>query len=198
VAPGAAPGTFRTVGVGRDRDVTLVPFYRLRRRTYAAYWDLLTPAEYDARVAARAADRDRLRRLEAVTIAYVEPGHGDSRFNLQGERSSLVYANGRAGRRTSRWFSYDVPVATQPPAALVATYETDNRQPRAFAVLVNGTHVGVARLPASSESRFVDVRYSIPAAVVEGRPRATIRFESIEGRETAAVFGIRLVRADAP
>ncbi len=43
-APGK-PGCFRTDGVGKERDVDLVPFYRLHRRTYAIYWDLVTPAE---------------------------------------------------------------------------------------------------------------------------------------------------------
>jgi uncharacterized protein len=38
-------GTFRTDGVGRPKDVTFVPFYRLPERTYGIYWDLLTPPE---------------------------------------------------------------------------------------------------------------------------------------------------------
>jgi len=41
------PGQFRTEGVGREKDVDFVPFYRLHRRTYGVYWDLFTPAERD-------------------------------------------------------------------------------------------------------------------------------------------------------
>src|SRR5438093_2412171 len=70
------PGTFRTAGVAKDADVELSPFYRLHRRTYAAYWDLFTPPEYEARLAELAAERERLRRLDAVTIAYLQPGDG--------------------------------------------------------------------------------------------------------------------------
>ena len=50
------PGTFRTRGIARHPaaaqpeapapDVDLVPFHQLRRRTYVAYWDVLTPTEY--------------------------------------------------------------------------------------------------------------------------------------------------------
>jgi DUF1680 family protein len=40
------PGHFRTDGVGRERDVDFVPFYRLHRRTYAVYWDLFTEFEW--------------------------------------------------------------------------------------------------------------------------------------------------------
>ncbi len=54
-----SPGRFRTDGVGRSTatntvgagsnnvsDVDFLPFYRLHRRTYAAYWDLYTPHEW--------------------------------------------------------------------------------------------------------------------------------------------------------
>jgi hypothetical protein len=40
------PGHFRSDGVGRERDVDFVPFYRLHRRTYAIYWDLFTESEW--------------------------------------------------------------------------------------------------------------------------------------------------------
>jgi len=33
--------TFRTVGVGRPRDVTLVPFYREYSERYTVYWNLV-------------------------------------------------------------------------------------------------------------------------------------------------------------
>src|SRR3990170_3549352 len=33
--------------VGRAREVGLVPFYRLHRRTYSTYWDLFTPDEWE-------------------------------------------------------------------------------------------------------------------------------------------------------
>ncbi len=35
------PLTFRTVGVGRPDDVTLVPFYRIHHQRYTVYWDLV-------------------------------------------------------------------------------------------------------------------------------------------------------------
>ncbi len=34
------PGTFRTDGVGRPKDVTLKPFYLLPERTYGIYWEI--------------------------------------------------------------------------------------------------------------------------------------------------------------
>src|SRR5712692_1190613 len=140
------PGTFRSEGVGRDpsadlgvvksvtkddrdrdRDVELVPFYRLHRRTYAAYWDLFTPPEYEKRTAERAAERERLRKLEQATVAFVAPGEGQAErdVNQQGEDTSIVRVDGRPGRRAGKWFSYDVPVDPGQPLMLVATYNSD-------------------------------------------------------------------------
>jgi len=36
--------TFRTEGVGRPHDVTLVPFYREYAERYTVYWNLLNDA----------------------------------------------------------------------------------------------------------------------------------------------------------
>jgi len=44
-------GQFRTNGVGRERDVDFMPFYRLHRRTYGVYWDLHTAAEWEKKAA---------------------------------------------------------------------------------------------------------------------------------------------------
>src|SRR5262249_47420426 len=106
------PGDFKTDGVGRDRDVELVPFYRLQHRTYTAYWGILSPADFDKRTADHAAERERIRRLESVTLAFHAPGEADaeSAVNQQGEETTIVRADGHPGRRAARWFSYDLPI----------------------------------------------------------------------------------------
>jgi DUF1680 family protein len=38
---GDSPLTFRTSGVGRPNDVTLIPFYKMHHRRYTVYWDLV-------------------------------------------------------------------------------------------------------------------------------------------------------------
>jgi len=42
------------------------------------------------------------------------------------------------------------------------------------------------------------VEYPLPTRLVEGRQKVTVRFQSTEGREIAAVFGVRVVRAEEP
>ena len=114
-------GDFVAAKVARDPaqpappvDVALAPFYRTHRRTYSAYFDVVTAEEFDARVRAATAERERVRKLEAATVAFVQPGDADREkdFNYQSDPANRQpqRTNGRAGRGGSGWFSYDVPV----------------------------------------------------------------------------------------
>jgi len=193
------PGAFESAGVGRDRDIEFVPFHKLHNRVYGAYWDVLTPAEWTERSAAmRAADEAR-RRLEAATVAFVQPGQmqAERDSNQQGEESTPVRAGGRFGRRASGWFSFDVPVDSSQSMVLVVTYRGDERTRRAFSILVDGGMVRDEVIERASPERqvgFYDVEYPIPAAAVAGKRKVTVRFQAAPGSEVAAVYGIRMVR----
>lgn len=193
-------GAFRTREVGRDRDVDFVPFYRLHRRTYALYWDLFTPPEWERRSAELAAENERRRRLELATVGFVQPGEmqAERDANMQGEATQPERLMGRAGRRGSRWFSFELPVDPAHPLALVVTYNRDEWQERAFRILVDGTGVAEQTLERRGPVRFFDVEYPLPAELVRDKRRVTVRFEAQEGREIGAVYGIRIVRTDAP
>ncbi len=190
------PGTFRTDGVGRDRDVELTPFYRLHHRTYAAYWDLYTPPEWEKKSAEVAAERERVRKLEAATVAFVQPGdtQTERNFNQQGENTSVARIAGKAGRGGRGWFSYDVPIDAASAMALVVTYHTDSRRPRTFEILVDGRRIAQERFEQSSVSRFVDREYPLPADLVSGKQKVTVRFQGTDRNEIATIFGLRMIR----
>ncbi len=199
---GAEPGVFRTT-VGRalsgeaNADVTLTPFYRLHRRAYAAYWDLVTPSEYESARAERTAEMTRQRAIERATLISVPVGDTDAEkgFNQQGEQTTVVRADGRPGRRASKWFSFDVPVTGTGPMALLVSYNSDARQTRRFEILLDGQRVGEQAVEKSSVSRFFDVEYPIPGELLRGKTKAQVRFQATDGHETAPVFGLRMVRA---
>jgi hypothetical protein len=192
------PGAFKTTGVGRDRDVEFTPFYRLQRRVYGAYWDLLTPAEWEARAAALLAAQAAQRELEAATVAFAQPGQmqAERDFNQQGERSTSVQLDGRVGRRATGWFSFDLPVDAEHPMALVVTYNRAERQRRAFDILVDGVKIAEQTMDGRSpqeKSVFFDMRYAIPDALVAGKQKVTVRFQGTGGSEVATVYGLRTI-----
>jgi uncharacterized protein len=194
------PGCFRSDGVGRDHDAEFMAFYRLHCRTYAVYWDLFTPDEWEQQKAAYTAKQEQQRRLEAATVAFVQPGEmqPERDFNYQAaEGAQVVRLQGRPARRTARWFSFDLPVDNAHPMALVVTYNHDEWRRRTFDIRVNDQLLQSQTIERRGPLRFFDVEYAIPPELVEGKKQVAVRFEATGGNETAAVYGIRMIRADA-
>ncbi|MCX6561805.1 MAG: glycoside hydrolase family 127 protein [Candidatus Aminicenantes bacterium] len=194
------PARFRTVGAGRDRDVDLVPFYRLHRRIYTATWDILTTPKWDRLAADLKAARDAAQRLEAATVAFVQPGQMQSErdFNQQGGKTSPVQYQGRYGRRAADWFSFDLAVDPRSALKLILTCNRDERADRAFAVLIDGRKVGEARIARRSPQEkegFFDFEFDVPAEAAAGKAKVTVRFEGLAGQETGTIYGIRVLRA---
>jgi hypothetical protein len=197
---------FRVTEVGRDSlgagievQTNLVPFYRLHRRTYAIYFDLFTPSEWEEKKAEYVAEQERLRRLERATVAYAQPGEmqPERDFNYRGSKETRVTrVLGRAGRRGGSWFSFDLPVEPDHPMALVVTYYSDDssRRPLSFDILVDEQRIDHQELTRSRPPRFVDVVYLIDSAIIKGKDKVTVRFEATGENSIASVFGIRMIR----
>jgi DUF1680 family protein len=208
-ATGGTPVRFRTDGVGREPDaagdaheVDFVPFYRLHRRTYAIYWDLFTPDEWEEQKAAYVVEAERLRALEAATVAYLQPGETvfEREFNYRAGEGAVPHRiTGRPGRRGSTWFSYDVPVDPAHSMTLIATYYSGDRRgtPAEFAILVNGARVADQVVELTDPHHFFDVTYPIPTELVRSTDKVTVRFEAKDGSRIATVFGLRMIRGDA-
>jgi hypothetical protein len=83
---------------------------------------------------------------------------------------------------------------------LVVTYTNDEPQERSFDVLVDAKKVGqqtMERRSPEQDIRFFDVEYPLPADLVKGKQKVTVRFEATGGNAIGAVLGLRTIRADA-
>ena len=49
---------------------------------------------------------------------------------------------------------------------------------------------------SASPTRIGDVTYAVPVALVQGKPAVTVKFQSKAGSQVAAIYGLRMVRAD--
>ena len=192
------PGVFRTDGVGQPTNVTFKPFYQLPERTYGIYWDLFTPGEWRQKAVDIAAARERQSKLELATVAFVQPGQMQSErdFNEQGEDTSPDQVMDRPARRGRNWFSFDLPVDSSHPMAIVVTYYSDEWRKRTFDILVDGQKIGEQVVGKGGAPHFFDVEYAIPADLVKDKQKVTVRFHATNENEIAAVFGIRTIRSD--
>ncbi|MEZ5964019.1 MAG: glycoside hydrolase family 127 protein [Planctomycetota bacterium] len=202
-----APARFRTKGVGRTsdlearaQDVELGPFYRLPRRRYAIYWDVLTPAEWQQRQLAEAAAAEAARRLEAATVARVRPGdaasEGDAAY-AAGDGTTAQRILGRRGRRTTSFLSYRLAVDPERPMTLRLTFYSDDRRgtPSTFDVLVDGERIATQSVTRSDPPRFFDVDLAIPADHLRDKTKVTLRLQAQSGSQVATLFDVRMLDA---
>jgi len=197
------PGWFKTTNVGLPHDIEFAPFYELPRREYAVYWDVFTPEEWSKRSAEYKAEQEKQQKLLAATIAFAQPGEMQSErdFNEQGEDSAPVLWKGRHGRGGKGWFSLDMPVGNvQQALELWVTYGGNAWRKSTFDILVDGKKIGEQVEPSRSpdqENPFVDVNYGLPAELIAGKSKITVRFQATGGTDIRGVFGVRTVRPDA-
>ncbi len=207
LVPASPNGDFRTrplMRVAGTSDaptaLALSPFYRVHRRTYALYYDLVSPAEYDARGAALASARAAAARLDAATVGRVTVGDeaSEKAANYRSEPADRPTARteGRSQRGGAGWFSYDLPVDPAAPMQLVVTFQKDPGLPTLvadFAFLVDGTRV--AKYTADQRAfGFYDEVYAVPEALTKGKSKVTVRLEAGAGSRIVPVFGIRTVK----
>jgi hypothetical protein len=195
------PGWFKTSGVGLSKDIEFAPMYQLPRRKYAVYWDVFTPEEWSKRSAEYKAEEEKQQKLQAATIAFAQPGEMQSErdFNEQGEDSAPLLWRGRHGRAGKGWFSFDMPVEASRPIALWVTYGGDRWRKSTVDILVDGQKIGDHReehVSPDREKQFIDVQYAIPAELLTGKSKVTVRFHATDGNVIGGIFGVRTVRAN--
>ena len=195
-AVGRVPGTTAAAA-----DVALTPFHRTHRRTYSVYFDVITPAEFDARTAAIGTERERVRKLEEATLGFVQPGEQqperDFNYQSDAERPSPRTA-GRTNRSGTGWFSYDMPVDPSGAVALVVTYLNELGLEPAngnFRILVDGTEIARFQRNATATG-FFDAQYAIPQSLTTAKSKFTVRFQAGDNGRIAPVFGVRTIRVN--
>ncbi|MEO7085835.1 MAG: glycoside hydrolase family 127 protein [Gemmatimonadaceae bacterium] len=201
-------GNYKAAGVARSPsqpaiagDVSLAPFYRTQRRMYSVYFDVLAPSEFDKRAASIAAERERVRRMEAATTGFAQPGEmqPERDYNYQSEPADrpVNRTNGRANRGGAGWFSFDIPVDPNADMAVVVTYLNELGLPPAsgnFQILLDG--MAVAKFePNLNAVGFFDQQYVVPAALSRGKSKVTVKFQAAANSRIVPVFGVRMIRA---
>jgi hypothetical protein len=59
IIPAGPPLTFRTSGIGRPQDVTLIPFYKLNYERYSIYWNVISRESWEKNPAKAQAESNR-------------------------------------------------------------------------------------------------------------------------------------------
>ncbi len=194
------PLVFKTAGIGYPEDLTLIPFYRMHHQRHIVYWDLLTREQWEERQAAYRAEQERLRRLEARTLDFLQPGE------MQPERDhAFEGVNSRTGAHLDRkwrdaadggWFAFTMNVSPEKPVELITTYWGSDAGPRTFDILVDGTVIATQQLDNPSPGKFWDVAYPVPCELTRGRETVRVTFQAHPKNMAGGIFGLRTVKSE--
>ncbi len=188
---------FRTNDVGKPRDVQLQPFYGIYDKHYSIYWDLFSEDDWKAREAEYEAHLARKKKLEEMTIDFVQPGEmqPERDHNFKGERTSPGFFKERGFRESrSGWFSFDLEILPDQPIALVVDYWGGFPGAKTFDILVDDEVIATENISGIKDGQFIDVQYEIPENLIRGRKKVTIMFKAYPHNMAGPVFGIRTVR----
>ncbi|ULQ51519.1 glycoside hydrolase family 127 protein [Flavihumibacter fluvii] len=192
------PLHFDMVGVGKPKDVQLVPFYQMYKEYYSVYWDYFTNTDWISRQAEYEADKKRRQQIEARTIDVFRIGEmqPERDHNLvASEKSYVSDAIGINGRevRAGGYFSFEMTVDPKLENSLLLTYIGDDKD-RKFDILVDGVLIRTEELTGGKTGKFYDREYAIPIAVIGEKKKVTVRIESNYGKTAGRVFGVRVVK----
>jgi len=182
------PLTFRTSGIGRPVDVTLIPFYELHRQRYSVYWQLISEAEWKLKSDDIAAAEARRMAEEARVVDVVRPGEQQSETDhkWQGEATQTGDAYGFKWREAKGWFSYEVKVIPGLPQQLVVSFRGGSTED--FELLVDGKNL-TAQQPAGGNA--FEAEFLLSRELTLGKQSVVVKFSS---RPPKGVPGLSLLR----
>jgi hypothetical protein len=181
--------------------VTLEPFHKMHgNRHYVVYWDLVRPAEWQAKEEQYKAETARQKELDTRTVDAVSPGdeQNERDHNLKGERTQAGEFGGRNWRHATDggWFSWEMKVLPDKPQELRVTYWGSDGGNRVFDVLIDGVKLTTQRLQNNKPDQFYDETYPIPADMTKGKESITVKFQARPGGWAGGVFGVRVTRKE--
>lgn len=182
---------FRSKGFYPE-EVTLAPFSDIHFQRYNIYWPVITRALVSELEAEKARNVDSVR----IGDRESEAAHG-----LKSERSHT--GRGAYGRHKDKmwrdasdggWFSYDMKVgAASGDRHLRLVFWGRERGDRRFKVLVDGEKVAEMSL-GGSKDEFVTQDILVPAKLVRGKEKVTVRFEAEPKCTAGGIFGLSMLR----
>lgn len=193
-----SPLTFKTVGVGRPNDLTLVPFFRQHHCKGMVYFDLFTDSQWGRREGEFRAEQQRRRELEARSVDFFQPGEMQPERDhaFEGQNTRPVDRHGTSGREAfaGGWFASTLKVDPIRVQQVIVTYWGGDGQELEFDILADDVKIATVSLTAPSPNARVDVAYNLPIELTKGRTELHLKFQAHDKKMAGAIFGVRLVR----
>ncbi len=179
---------------GKNKNLELIPFFRVHDSRYIIYWQLVTPDKLIAMQKKLAEAEVEKQKLEANTIDVVFAGEQqpESDHFIESENSYTGVTNNRHWRAAKGWFSYKFTDTDNLAGKIHVTYSPADKN-REFIVLINNEPVSEIVLFDGPD--FCLKEYSIPDSLLD-KPGGLfiVKFVANEGSVTGNISEVRLLK----
>lgn len=183
---------------GQQKNLELIPFFRLHDSRYMIYWPLSSRQQLQDVQAKTAREEAARLALEKRTVDQINPGQQqpESDHFLKFENSEMGIHQGRHWRHASGWFSYLMNDPQQQAVALQLTFFAGDAG-RSFELLVNGKKIADITLQPQSEDSFYTLDYEIPGDVLklQKNGKHEVKFVAKPGSLAGGLYYVRLLNS---
>ena len=164
------------------------------------YWDLFTPQSWTEQQKVYEAERKRRHDIETRTVDLLRLGEMQPERDhklVATERSYVSDAFGRKGReaRGNNHFSFEMKVDENVKNSLLLTYIGDDKG-RKFDILIDGVKLTTVDWDGGKTGKFYDVEYPIPAELIKGKSKISIKIDAPYNKTAGRVFGAITIKSE--
>jgi DUF1680 family protein len=184
----------------KPMDLTLEPFYQIHDARYMIYWLALTHDGFKIYLDSLSNIEKEKLALEKRTIDMVATGEQQPETDHAMQEENSISGNSfnefwRAARNGG-YFSYELATNSGTGLSLFVRYWGAEWGGRKFDIFIDDTKlVTEDNTGVWNVSKFKEVVYSIPDALVTGKSHIRVKFQSLPGNTAGAVYMVRLLRS---
>jgi hypothetical protein len=194
---------WRTNGLLKPDDLTLMPFHQVYEEHYTVYFPVMTSKEWSAEKEKLAAAEKLKAHMAALVTDTVEPGFQQSEVNhsYAGEFSEVGDFKDRKYRHASGekgCIGYTMDVDAKVRMELVVTYFGGDAG-RSFDIFVDGEKLVTTTLAfkGGERGRFNDVVYVLPLSRTQGKKSVRVEFRGNKATSwVGGLFGLTMRRSE--
>jgi len=179
--------------------VQLVPFYTIHDSRYMMYWMNPTTAQYKSVIDSLSAVETARLLLENRTLDFVQPGQQqpEADHSILSSNSGTGTYNNESWRDASGYFSYTLNTKGETNVSLMVRYWGNEGGNRTFNISVDGVKLVTENIVGKWKvNEFKNVEYPIPASMVEGKSKITVKFTPLSGNVAGGAYFVRLLKAN--
>lgn len=176
-----------------------LPFFRIHDARYMIYWMWLTPSQYGSYLDSLAVAEKIKMDLHRRTVDFVAPGEQQPEADHQMEKansgSGTFHDQFWRDARHEGYFSYNMATGSETGLSLMVRYWGAEWGNRKFDIYIDDEKLVTEENTGRwNQSRFQEVTYEIPDAMVKDKTHIRVKFQTWPGNTAGAVYYIRLLR----